>query len=59
MKVNKTLNETTNSRVYNLTVNEKVSGCPICPPHRGCNRNKENDNNWKQYRNFQWKEKND
>ncbi len=52
------MENTTNSRVYNMAVNEMVSGCPICAPHRGCNRNRDDDNtSWKGYRDFQWREK--
>lgn len=49
---------TTNSRVYNMAVNEMVSGCPICAPHRGCNRNRDDDDkSWKNYRDTQWRPK--
>lgn len=51
------MKKTTNSRVYNIAVNEMVSKCPICAPHRGCNRNRDdNDKSWKNYRDTQWKE---
>lgn len=48
---------TTNSRVYNMAVNEMVSGCPICAPHRGCNRNRDIEASWKNYRDTQWRPK--
>lgn len=51
------MEKTTNSRVYNMAVNELVSSCPICAPHRGCNRDRgNNDDSWKSYRKTQWKE---
>lgn len=56
MKINKILGNTTNSRVYKLAVNETVSGCPICSPNKGCNRNKNFDNCWKTYRKTQWRD---
>lgn len=52
------LKKTTNNRVYNMAHNELVSSCPICAPHRGCNRNRKNrDDSWKSYRKTQWIEK--
>lgn len=57
-KFRKVMEKTTNSRVYNMAVNEMVSSCPICAPHRGCNRNRDdNDKSWKNYRDTQWREK--
>ena len=56
-KFRKVMEITTNSRVYNMAVNEMVSGCPICATHRGCNRDRgNNDDSWKSYRKTQWKE---
>lgn len=55
-KAIKQLKNTTNSRVYNMAINELFLGCPFCPAHRGCNRDrKEFDNSWKSYRKTQWK----
>ncbi len=53
----KVMQNTTNSRVYNMAVNEMVSKCPICAPHRGCNKNRDIEVSWKNYRKTQWREK--
>jgi|TARA_R110000782_G_scaffold15939_6_gene46126 hypothetical protein len=53
-KAGRELQKTTNSRVYNMAVNELVSSCPFCAPHRGCNKKRDN-NSWKNYRKSQWK----
>lgn len=56
MRKNDVIKHTKNSRVYKMTVREETLGCPICRPHRGCNRNRNSDNrSWKTYRNTQWK----
>lgn len=57
MKPNQTLKNTTNSRVYKLTNSSLVSGCPICSPHKGCNRflRRDNTTSWKNYRRTQWR----
>ncbi len=56
MRFKKTLKNTQDSRVYNMALRQN-QGCPICPPNRGCNRNRDNDNrNWKRWRDNQWKE---
>jgi len=56
MREKKTLKHTMNSQVYNKALRQNM-GCPICPPNRGCNRNRDNHSlSWKGYRNSQWKE---
>jgi hypothetical protein len=59
-KPKKVTDETTNSRVYKMTKWQiGFSGCPICSPHRGCNRrNKKYDRNWKNFRKTQYKVRN-
>lgn len=48
---------TNNSRVYKMTVREEVLGCSLCPPNKGCNKNRNSDNkSWKNYRDNQWKQ---
>lgn len=50
------LENTTDSRVYKLTAREGVMSCPICPPHRGCNRDYFGvERNWKKFRKTQYK----
>lgn len=47
---------TTDSRSYKLAHNNLVSGCPICAPHRGCNKWKAGrQRNWKKFRKTKWK----
>lgn len=56
-KADKNLKKTTDNREYNAALSEKTSGCPICSPNRGCNRNRDNFNdNWKHYRKNQWRD---
>ncbi len=57
-KNKKTVQLTDNSREYKLTKrrDSRINSCPICPPHRGCNRNWNLDRNWKNFRKTQWKE---
>lgn len=38
MKPKQIVNSTTNSRVYKMTRYQFISPCPICSPHKGCNR---------------------
>jgi len=53
----KELRLTDNSRVYKMAKREMdLDGCPLCPPNKGCNTNRDGDNNWKKYRKTQWKE---
>jgi len=53
----KILKSTVDNRVYKSTLNKKVLDCPICSPHRGCNRLRKKDNNsWKSYRKTQWRD---
>ena len=48
---------TDNSRVYKMTMRDIHLGCPICPPNKGCNTNRDNEfRNWKRWRKSQWKE---
>ena len=54
-KSRKELRLTTNSRVYKMAKNDIEGGCPICSLNRGCNRNRNYDNNWKTHRKTQWK----
>ena len=52
-----TLQITNNSKEYKMTKRELTLGCNICPPNKGCNRNRDNDfKSWKRYRKTQWKE---
>lgn len=47
---------TDNVRTYKMAHNRLVSGCPVCAPHRGCNRRRiKNQRNWKVYRKTKWK----
>jgi hypothetical protein len=67
MKRKKTLNETTNSRVYHIlrTVDDDPwnDGCSICPMydhcskhrHLKCKPNRVRERNWKSQRKNQWK----
>ncbi len=56
MREKKLIKDTMNSQVYKKALRQNM-GCPICPPNRGCNRNRDNDNrNWKRWRGTQWKE---
>ena len=53
MKKNKKeLKNADNSRAYKAAI---TVGCPICGPNKGCNRNRDFDNNWKSHRKNQWK----
>ena len=48
--------DTVDSRVYKMASREGVVGCPICPPHRGCNRLRWGQiKNWKRFRKTQWR----
>jgi hypothetical protein len=51
------MKNTIDSRVYKMTSREGILGCPICSPHRGCNRRRKSDLSdcWKRYRKSQWK----
>ena len=56
MKVEKIVKTTTNSKEYKRLTGYRVSGCPICAPHRGCNRRRNSANrSWKSYRKTKWK----
>jgi hypothetical protein len=58
-KAKKLMNETGNSRVYKMAKREVdlLLKCPICSPHRECNRRKFGvNNNWKKYRLTKWKQ---
>ena len=56
MREKKTLQNTMNSRVYKMALRQNM-GCPICPPNKGCNRNRDNNyKSWKNYRDNQWRE---
>lgn len=56
MENKKIVDNTTNSRVYKMAKNPLISGCPICSPHKGCNRRKRKiDHSWKNYRKTKWK----
>jgi hypothetical protein len=57
MKLKKTIDETANSRTYRRLRNVIYSGCPICSPHKGCNRwkGRKVGRSWKEYRKTQWK----
>ena len=43
----KTVKETTNSRVYKMTVRKKILKCNFCPPNKGCNKNWGYSKSWK------------
>ena len=56
MKVEKIVKTTTNSKEYKRLTGYQVSGCPICAPHRGCNRRRNSANrSWKSYRKTKWR----
>jgi hypothetical protein len=55
-KNKKTIETTTNNKVYKMALYDLILGCPICAPNRGCNRNRNYDNSWKSYRKTQWKD---
>lgn len=54
----KTSKTTTDSRTYNLTRRQMVTGCNICRPHQGCNSTRRwaKHNNWKLLRKTQWRD---
>lgn len=56
MRNDKRFKETTNSREYRIIINDIIGKCPFCGPHRGCNRNRHYNDNWKQYRKTQWRD---
>ncbi len=45
------------NRTYNLVMLNYKRGCPICGPHRGCNRDNKFKGNksWKRNRKTKWK----
>ena len=50
------MSKTDNRRDYKLARNQIVSGCPICAPHKGCNKmHRSNNRSWKEHRKTQWK----
>lgn len=50
------MKNTMNSRVYNMAIRQNLH-CPICPPNKGCNVNRDNSyKSWKNYRGKQWRE---
>lgn len=49
------MSETDDSRTYKRLRNNSVSVCPICSPHKGCNRMWDYERSWKEYRKTQWK----
>lgn len=52
----KEFDSTTNNRVYKSILNAKVSKCPICPPHKGCNRRRRKlQKSWKYFRKTRYK----
>lgn len=52
------LQQTTNSTVFGRIHRELVSKCPMCSPHKGCNRRRRSTpRNWKSQRLTKWKEK--
>jgi hypothetical protein len=52
----KLMKDTDNSRVYKMAKREGDVGCPLCAPHKGCNKYKFGfNNNWKEHRKTQWK----
>lgn len=57
-KVNEVVSKTTNSKEYKRLRGNLVSGCPICSPHKGCNRRDMSTprKSWKSRRKTQWKE---
>lgn len=56
-KVRVKLNKTSNSQVYKKLRNAIYSGCPVCSPHKGCNRmGRYRPRSWKDYRKTQWRE---
>ena len=55
MKVKKIVETTSNSKEYKRLRGITNSGCPICAPHRGCNRNRNVSKSWKSYRKTKWK----
>ena len=58
-KANKILKSTDDSRTYRMALYELISGCPMCAPHKGCNRwrgNWSRHSSWKKTRKHQWKD---
>lgn len=57
-RAKKLMNETDNSRVYKMAKREvDLIKCPICPPGKGCNRNRTHEYmGWKYWRKTQWKQ---
>jgi len=46
---------TTDSRVYKMTMRKVHLHCDFCPLNKGCNGKKYGiDDNWKNYKNKQW-----
>lgn len=56
-KAKKVVDSTNNSRVYRMAQREMIDGCPICAPHKGCNKWTSGrwQRSWKKYRKTQWK----
>ena len=57
-KIKQTVENTTDSRVYKMAQRHRTLGCPLCPPHGGCNRFKSSNEyrSWKYWRKKQWKQ---
>lgn len=48
--------ETDNARVQRMAERALKLSCPVCGPNKGCNyRRKKKGNNWKSFRNNQWR----
>jgi len=48
---------TEDSREYKMAMRDILTNCPLCKPHRGCNRkhHREDWRSWKNYRKTQYK----
>lgn len=56
LKNHELLKTTTDSRTYRMAQRAKVTGCPFCGPHSGCNwRPSQWDRSWKKFRKTQYK----
>jgi len=55
-KGSKGLSDVDNRTVYKKMYNRIVSSCPICAPHKGCNRgHRQRDRSWKRFRKTKYK----
>ncbi len=56
MKIKKVMGEATDSLTYKRAYFQIISSCPVCSPHRGCNRRRiKKQKNWKKFRKTKYK----